>query len=208
MFIPSSFRVDDEPTLFAFLDRHSFATLVTAPNGVPFASHIPLLLDRTNRRLLGHVARANPQWEHFDGVRESLAIFTGPHAYISPTWYVHHPAVPTWNYAAVHVYGAPKLIDDAGPILDATVQKYEASRPQPWPNDLPADYREKLIRALVAFEMPLTRLEGKFKFGQNRSAEDRAGTLQHLEAGDAEEQALAAMVRQHLGLDPDQTRQK
>ncbi len=108
MYIPAAFAVKDEAILFDFIDRHSFATLVSTIDDVPFATHLPVLLDRARNRLLGHVAYANPHWRCFDGVREVLIIFQGPHAYVSPSWYVETPAVPTWNYAAVHVYGVPR----------------------------------------------------------------------------------------------------
>ena len=119
MYIPKSFQVTDPEVLAAFIRAHSFATLVSAVDGTPFATHLPLLLDQGT--LLGHVARANPHWQAFDGQREALAIFHGPHAYISPTWYATGPAVPTWNYAAVHVYGAPRLIE--GEALAALVDR-------------------------------------------------------------------------------------
>ena len=201
MFIPASFRVDDRDTLLAFIERYGFATLMsTDPNGVPFATHVPLLIDRTSDLLLGHIARANPQWEMFAG-RESLAVFHGPHAYVSPTWYTVAPAVPTWNYAAVHVYGTPRVIDAerTADVVDRLVSKYEKPRPTPWAGDIPADYRRRLLAGVVGFEMPLTRIEGKFKLGQNRSAEDRAGTIAGLRADGGEAAELAEFTERHFG---------
>ncbi len=200
MFIPSSFRIDDHDTLLAFIERYGFATLIsTDPNGVPFATHVPLLLDRSSDLLLGHIARANPQWETF-GDRESLAIFHGPHAYVSPSWYTVAPAVPTWNYAAVHVYGTPRVIDAdrTADVVDRLVSKYEKPRPNPWPGELPDDYRRRLLAGIVGFEMPLTRIEGKFKLGQNRSAEDRAGTVAGLRADGGEAAELATFTEGYL----------
>ncbi len=196
MFIPASFRIDDRDTLFAFIERYGFATLVsTDPNGVPFATHVPLLLDRSSDLLLGHIARANPQWEMFAD-RESLAVFHGPHAYVSPTWYAVAPAVPTWNYAAVHVYGTPRVIDTerTADVVDQLVSKYESHRPNPWTGDIPADYRRRLLAGVVGFEMPLTRIEGNFKLGQNRSAGDRAGTIAGLREAGGEGADLAAFT--------------
>ncbi len=201
MFIPSSFRIDDRDTLLAFIERYGFATLVsTDPNGVPFATHVPLLLDRSSDLLLGHIARANPQWEMFAG-RESLAIFHGPHAYLSPTWYATAPAVPTWNYAAVHVYGIPRVIDAdrTADVVDRLVTKYESHRPNPWTGDMPDDYRQRMLGGIVGFEMPLTRIEGKFKLGQNRSTKDRAGTLAGLRADGGEAAELAAFTEGYFG---------
>ena len=123
-------------------------------------------------------------------------IFQGPHAYVSPSWYATAPAVPTWNYAAVHVYGVPRLLDEAAcsTCSDGSSIKYEAGRERPWTMDLPADYRQKMMRAIVGFEVPLDRVEGKFKLSQNRSAEDRSGVVRALSAGGAEEQALAEFM--------------
>ncbi len=196
MFIPSSFRVEDSETLAKFMEQYGFATLVTVHNGVPFASHVPLLLDRTANVLLGHLARANPQWQSFATGTESLAIFAGPHAYISPSWYATAPAVPTWNYTTVHVYGTPRLLSDerTREVVDATVRKYEDSRVTPWKNEMPDEFRRKLLAGVVGFEMPLTRIEGKFKLGQNRSPADQAGMLAGLREDGTEANLLADFI--------------
>lgn len=196
MFIPPSFRVEDRAPLDDFMDRYSFATLVSVHGGVPFASHVPLLLDRTGNVLLGHLARANPQWEAFSSGIESLAIFHGPHAYISPSWYASAPAVPTWNYATVHVYGTPRLLtaERTREVVELTVRKYEGSRPVPWPNVMPEEFRERLLAAVVGFEMPIARIEGKFKLGQNRSGADQDGMLQALRGDGAEAGLLAEFI--------------
>ncbi len=201
MYIPAAFAVADQATLFDFIERHGFATLVSVVEGTPFATHLPMLLDRDRNLLLGHVARANPHWRAFDGAREALVIFQGPHAYVSPSWYATAPAVPTWNYAAVHVYGVPRVLDGEAQleqILTRLVDRYEGSAETAWRYDLPDEYRRKLLHGIVGFEVPIARIEGKFKFGQNRSAEDRRGMLEHLREGDAESQALAAMISAHL----------
>jgi transcriptional regulator len=200
MYIPAPFKIEDRTILYDFIERYSFATLITNVDNVPFASHLPLLLDREQAVLLGHLARSNPHWHGFDGNKEGLIVFSGPHAYISPSWYASSPAVPTWNYAAVHVYGKPRVMDDAEKLTDLLnrlVVRFESGRDQPWKNDLPADYRQKMERAVVGIEVPIVRIEGKFKFGQNRSAEDRRSMLKHLEANDAESQALAAIIREY-----------
>jgi transcriptional regulator len=149
--------------------------------------------------LISHMARANPQWQHFASGGEALAIFHGPHSYISPSWYQTAPAVPTWNYATVHAYGAPAIFSDherVVSLLRETVSFYETSFKQPWPGDLPDDYRDKLMRGIVAFEIPIARIEGKFKLGQNRSAEDTQGVFDALSrADDADSRALAQLMR-------------
>jgi transcriptional regulator len=197
MYTPSAFRADDRTALYNLIERHGFGTLVTVLDGAPFATHLPLLLDRERGLLLGHVARANPHWRALDGAAESLAIFQGPHGYVSPSWYVTGPAVPTWNYAAVHVYGAPRLLDDEARLLDLLrrlVDQYESGRPRPWTMDLPADYLKKMLHGIVGFEMPIGRVEGKFKLNQNRPAEDRRGVIGQLAEGGPEERALAEFM--------------
>jgi transcriptional regulator len=197
MYIPTAFRADDRSALYDLIDRHGFGTLVSVIDGTPFATHLPLLLDRGRGVLLGHVARANPHWHALAGSAEALAIFHGPHAYVSPSWYAPAPAVPTWNYAAVHVYGTPRLLDEAGlrDLVGRLVEQYESGRARPWTMDLPEDYMGKMLRAIVGFEIPIERIEGKFKLSQNRSTEDRAGVIAALAAGSAEERALAEFMK-------------
>lgn len=187
MYIPEAFKVVDAQRLRAVMERYSFATVVTQQVGAPFASHLPLLFDASrgaHGTLIGHMARANPQWEQFSDGREVLAIFQGPHGYISPTWYETSPAVPTWNYVAIHAYGVPQLITEAdrlAGILDELIHRYESSLPVPWSGELPAEFKARLMQAIVGFEIPVTRIEGKFKLSQNRSAADIAqvcGVLQ------------------------------
>lgn len=179
MYIPKAFREDNIEKLHVLMREYSFATLVTQQNGVPIASHLPFLLDTergSSGVLRGHMAYANPQWRTFDGKQEALVIFQGPHAYISPSWYEAELAVPTWNYAVVHAYGVPRLINDKAALynmLQALVQTYEAHFEKPWPFQLPDEYLQKMMQGIVGFEIPITRLEGKFKMSQNRSAIDQ-----------------------------------
>jgi transcriptional regulator len=205
MYIPKSFEISDEFVLDDFMTSNSFATLISTMHGTPFATHLPLIVDRTEspqRILLGHVARANPHWRAFDGKQEALAIFHGPHAYISPSWYTTSPAVPTWNYAVVHVYGVPRVVDDIGwlsHLVDRLVTIYEAGRSQPWPGVLPAEFKSNLLKAIVGFVMPVERVEGKFKLGQNRPVEDQQGVVRHLDAStDPVAQALGVLTKNHM----------
>src|ERR1041384_4098793 len=134
MYIPSKFKIEDTTKLARFIRENSFATLITQADGVPFASHLPILFEPNSPpagKLLGHMARANPQWKHFADGREILAVFHGPHAYISPRWYKTSPQVPTWNYTVVHAYGKPRLIDNDSELenlLDRTIRFYEGDR--------------------------------------------------------------------------------
>jgi len=188
VYTPPSFKESDPLKLRELMLENSFATLVTAPDGVPFATHLPFLIETgtgTEVLLRSHMARANPQWQRFQDEKEALVVFQGPHTYISPSWYEAELAVPTWNYAVVHAYGIPRLVDDAGlyDILKATVLQHEAPRENPWEmNSIPQDYVEKLMKAIVGFEIEVTRLEGKVKMSQNRSEDDRRGVIAGLEA--------------------------
>jgi transcriptional regulator len=209
MYIPSPFRIEDRQTLHAFIRRFGFATLITgaADGAEPMVTHLPLLLDADRGplgTLIGHVARANPHWQADHAANPSLAIFHGPHAYISPSWYASPaPAVPTWNYAVVHAVGELSLMPDADRVLAvvrALSRQYEPAQ-SPRQNALSPEAEAKLLGAIVAFEIPIDRLEGKFKFSQNRSREDQLGAIAALEEqGDADSIALAAFAREYLGL--------
>ena len=206
MYTPPAFRIEDAHKLSAFMRRHSFATLITHDGNAPFASHLPTLLRRdvgSHGTLVSHMARANPQWQHFASGGEVLVIFHGPHGYVSPSWYQTKPAVPTWNYAAVHAYGVPVIISDHERIvslLSETISTYEAAFEEPWPGDLPDDYRDKLVQGIVAFEISITRIEGKFKLGQNRPAADVQGVHDALSrSNDPDSQAVARLMRSECG---------
>lgn len=200
-YVPQHFRVDDPELLLPFMRRHAFATLVSAADGELQVSHVPIMAHREGSgavRLGGHVARANPHWQALEGVSRALAIFHGPHAYVSPGWYAQRPSVPTWNYAVVHARGKVRLMEDAE--LHATLHelaaKYEAGRESPWRmGDLPAAYVHGMLAQIVGFEMTVERLEGKFKLSQNRPAE-----IERVIAGlDRDgERELAALMRSQL----------
>lgn len=201
MYIPPHDRVDDQARIRAFIQAHGFATVITRTGASLWASHLPVLLDESpdGDSLRGHMARANEQWQHFAAAEEALCIFNGPHAYISPSWYEAKVAVPTWNYANVHVYGRPRIEADPGYLLKVlrdTTAKYESKMPVPWTMDLPEDYLSRMTKMVVAFSIRVTRVQAKFKFGLGRSAEDQAGVMRALEnADDPESRMLAAFVR-------------
>src|SRR5579871_2781194 len=174
MYLPAHFREDDIAVLHDFIRNHSFGILVTQHEGAPFATHLPFLFDAArgpHGTLIAHMALGNPQWRTFSEQREALAIFSGPHAYVTPSWYEVELSVPTWNYAIVHAYGTLELLqtDELREQLNELVRVNEAGFEQPWPNRLPDDYREKMMRGVVGFSMRITRLEGKFKMSQNRN---------------------------------------
>jgi transcriptional regulator len=205
MYIPDSFNVTDEAEIVAFIERYDFATLVSVAGGSLTATHVPVIVERESSGLVivGHLARANPHWRAFDGATEALLIFHGPHGYISPTWYVNAPAVPTWNYAVVHASGRPQSREDAPFIeneLRRLVDRYEGTRAGGWRIDgLPAEYLTRGLAGIVGFEMKVQRLEAKFKLGQNRAVADRAGTIAGLERDASPEGlALATFTRAYL----------
>jgi transcriptional regulator len=198
MYNPKHFCADDIAQMHDLIRHHSFAILVTQHAGAPFATHLPFLLDARRGRhgtLLAHLARPNPQWHDLAAGQEALAIFQGPHAYISPSWYGVVPSVPTWNYAAVHASGTARIVDDPAELramLARLVDENESRFEQPWRMDLPEDYMDRMMRGVVGFEIAITRLEGKLKMSQNRSADDRRRVVDALERhGD---HATAAMV--------------
>lgn len=181
MYIPPHFKVDDAETLTAFLHANSFANLVTVVNGEPFATHLPLLFRPETNTLIGHLAKANPQCEHLESAESVLAIFTGPHGYISPRWYTHAPAVPTWNYTAVHVYGKPKLITELEKLTELVLALEAHFEPYPLAYD-PAFLAPKL-KGIVGVEIEVSRIEGKFKLSQNIPAESRGKVIETLKRG-------------------------
>jgi transcriptional regulator len=187
MYVPDHFREDRPEVLHDAMRRIGFATLVTQDLE---ANHLPMLLQ--DGMLRGHVARANPVWKA--GAGEALAIFLGPHAYVSPSWYPSKAetgkAVPTWNYLTVHARGSIRWIQDADWLrahVTALSAAHEAGRPEPWAiTDAPASYVDGLLRAIVGFELMAATLEGKWKLSQNRDAADRAGVGEGL-LGDGHE---------------------
>ena len=177
MYIPQANRVEEQAALLAFMQAHSFATLVSLVQGELFATHLPLVIVAQGDQILvrGHLAKANPHWQELATQREVLVIFQGPHAYISPTHYEKWESVPTWNYIAVHAYGSARLIQDEAGLLAALgelIAANEATYQQQW-DSLPDKFRHGMLNGIVAFEIAVTRLEGKFKLSQNRPAGDQ-----------------------------------
>jgi transcriptional regulator len=198
MYIPPLNRVEDRQSINAFIHAHGFATLITNGGGKITASHLPVLLDEQANILRSHMARANEQWKSFASSDEVLCIFHGPHAYISPSWYEQQHTVPTWNYAVVHVYGKPSLVDDAELkqiVLDTTA-KHESAMPKPWTVPLSEKEMGAMLKAIVGFKIDITRVEAKFKLGQNRSPEDQEKMLRTLQAApDEESRALGRFIQ-------------
>jgi len=193
LYVPEHFRETRIEVLRAFVERHSFGTLVAVtPEGIT-ANHIPMqLLSGSDGPglLRGHIARANPLWRLLEPGASVLAVFIGPDHYVSPSWYPskheHGEAVPTWNYATVHVKGHIRFIDDPGwlrTLVESLTDEHERQSVNRWRiTDAPADYIAGMLRAIVGFEIQVLAIEGKFKGSQNRSAADRAGVAEALRA--------------------------
>lgn len=204
VYLPPAFTETRDDLLLAHIERHEFGLLVSHGAGGQMASHIPFLAVRRNGQLIlqGHIARPNPQVADLDQGGEGLAIFLGPHAYVSPTWYTAGPAVPTWNYTAVHAYGDVRTIRDAEWLRDMVVRlsaRHEAREPTaPWRADaLPEAYFAGMLNGIVGVELAVSRLEGKFKLSQNRPAADRPGIAAALaRREDADSRAVAELMRQ------------
>lgn len=203
MYIPDAFQMNRMADCHDLIRENEFGTLTTVDDeGVPFTTHLPFLVqpdEGESGTLYAHMARANPQWRHFENDRPVLCVFQGEHGYISPNWYTTRLYVPTWNYVAVHTYGRPEIISDGGEIDDLMRQLSHPYEPQPggWSFDRMAEkQREGLKKGIVAFRIPIARLEGKAKLGQNKGDEQRLAAADGLAAtGDPMAIKLASRMR-------------
>ena len=203
VYLPPAFTEARPAVLIDHIERHDFGLLVSHGTAGLVASHIPFLVERQGEELhlLGHLARPNPQVEELRRGEEALAIFTGPHAYISPGWYAGGPSVPTWNYVDVHAYGTLRLIEEGAWLrrfLRRLTDRHEAANPAPWRmQDLPEAYLDGMLKGIVGLDITVTRLEGKYKLSQNRPAVDRPRVIAALEnRGDADALAVARLMRE------------
>lgn len=194
MYIPPAFHETDREKIASVIRAARLANLVTATQAGPFVTPLPLFFDEAegeNGTLYGHVARANPQWRHAP-LGEAAAVFMGPDAYVTPSWYETKQetgkVVPTWNYVTVHAHGPVEFFDDARRLLDTVTRLtrlHEAPRTKPWEvSDAPEDYIAAQLRGIIGLRLPITRLEGKVKMSQNRSQADRRGVADGLAASD------------------------
>lgn len=205
IYIPAHFEERDVGEMHRLMERTPFATLLSSIDGDIQVTHLPLLVDSTaapNGVLTGHMARANSHWKCLHQGRH-LAIFHGPHRYISPAWYMEHPSVPTWNYAVVHAIGACRLIEDAASVLRLTAeltQRFERDNGTDW--QLPEDpaYLSKMASHIVGFELTISELKGKFKLSQNRMPKDMRNVIAALEeAGRDWDHDLANLMKPRAG---------
>lgn len=204
MYVPPAFAEQDPATLHDLIEQHSFGLLVSQVDGEPFATHLPLLLDRAagpQGSLLGHLARANRQWKTLAG-QTVLSVFSGPHAYISPAWYEAENVVPTWNYTAVHVSGRVVLLEDPDQLFALVAQMtdfYERTRPEPWSVGERNTFLDRLLPLIVGFRVEIDRIEGKWKLSQNHPVERRERMIRALaEQGTENATAIAQAMRATL----------
>jgi len=202
MYSPPYNRVEKRAEVVEFMRANNFPVLVTGSGGVLHASHLPVTIHETGEQIVidMHMAKNNPQWnEFFDD--EVMVIFAGPHAYVSPRWYADKERVPTWNYAAVHAYGVPKVHSDRKTKSESQRRLIESIDPQwlPKHDALREEYVDQMLGGIVNFSIPVTRLDTRWKLSQNRGRREQELIAAQLEKStDSTEQALAALTRKHL----------
>jgi len=201
MYSPPYNRVEKRPQVLEFMRANNFVLLVTGRNDALHASHLPVMLHEEKEQIVldMHMARANAQWREFSGA-EVLVVFFGPHAYVSPRWYEEKERVPTWNYAAVHAYGVPKLLEDRKAKHASQRRLIERLDAQWLPqfDALREEYVQRMLGAIVNFRIPVTRLETRWKLSQNRGRREQELIVAQLEkSSDPTARALAALTRKH-----------
>lgn len=202
MYIPLSFKEENPDVLFKFIEKYSFGVLFSQHQNKPEATHLPFLINKEKGPkglLIAHFAKANKHWKKLIPEKEILCVFQGPHTYISPSWYKTRETVPTWNYATVHVYGKPKLIQDLEElrkmVTDLT-NYHETTVESDWDLKEAKASFETDLRAIVGIEIEITRMEGKFKFNQNRSREDQLSVVEQLDGKKLSD--AAAIMKKNL----------
>lgn len=206
MYLPRYYEVNDRPKLFEFMKDNSFGILFSHTGDEPMASHLPFIVDvdgGDNGLILGHMAKANRQWRYADG-QQVMVVFHGPHSYVSPTWYQEEDVVPTWNYVAVHATGIFKASEDPA-VMEESVRRltaqHEESQPQPWQMDYSTEYADQMLKRVVAFQIEITSLQGKWKLNQNHPEErrQRVAAKLHTSTGDADRQIAKLMDEDMAG---------
>ena len=201
MYIPKYFKIEEEEVIYDFIDKYGFATLFSQHEGEPYATHLPLMLNESENALYGHFARPNQQWKDVEN-QQVLAVFQGPHCYISPSWYETDKAVPTWNYVSIHVYGKMEIVDDPKAVFDSLndlVEKYESDDSPYSLGEVEPSYVEGLAKGIVAFKINITKIEAKAKLSQNHPIERQKLVIQHLEnSTDQDNLRVASLMKKNL----------
>lgn len=206
MYIPEHFRVREHAAAIAFMQANPFIILVSCTDDGPFASHVPVVIRESGDHLVlrGHVAKANPHWKYLEQNPQCLTIFHGPHAYISPSNYNTLENVPTWNYGAVHLYGTARTYsspDALQSMLHELIATFEAAYAQQW-DSLDQAYRDRMLNHIVGFEITATKLEAKFKLGQNRAKNEQTNMIQSLSKSDDTGVSGVARMMEEQGMGP------
>jgi len=188
MYVPKHFEITDKGEINSFIEANAFGQLISTVGGRLFSTHLPVLLNDEGNHLLGHLARANPQWKDIEE-QEVMITLQGPHDYISPSWY-HSPGVPTWNYQTVHIYGNCHVFEDATKlkqVVDKLTEKFESAFEEPWK----LTYKASMLQGIVGIEVEITEIQCKYKLSQNRSREDQTKVTKLLQETGSRELALA-----------------
>ncbi len=194
MYIPKHFEVTEQAPLWELMRQFNFGLLITAPDGIPYATSIPFTPLEEQQKLTAHVARANPQWQQLEAAKEVLVVFQAEHALISSRWYDSAPNVPTWNYATVHAYATPRLLNpsETRAQLEALMTKHGHTKDM---KELPEDFISRMQNGVVGFELNLIRLEGKFKLSQNKTLHDQQNVIAKLEQQGELERGIATRMK-------------
>lgn len=201
MYIPSYFKIDDKATMISIIKDYSFATLFSIHDGIPVATHLPLILNRDNTYLYGHFARPNPQWKDIKA-QTVLVIFHGPHCYISPSWYETNRAVPTWNYVTVHIYGEVEWVENEQELnesLHEMVSKYEPPNSPYNLEEIDDAFLSGMNKGIQGFKIKINKMEGKAKLSQNHPEERQRLVATKLEQSlRTDEQEIAKLMKENL----------
>ncbi|MEH7179779.1 FMN-binding negative transcriptional regulator [Neobacillus vireti] len=201
MYIPKHFKIDNDEVIYNFIEKNSFATLFSQHNGEPYATHLPLLLNKEEGFLYGHFARPNEQWKDIEN-QNVLVIFQGPHCYISPSWYETNQAVPTWNYVAIHVYGQLEIVENEQEVYESLldmVKKYEKPGSSYHLEDVDDKYIMGMSKGIVGFKIKISKIEGKAKLSQNHPTERQELVIKQLEnSSDQNNLQIAELMKRNL----------
>jgi transcriptional regulator len=200
MYVPKAFEESDLNKLHNLILNNNFGILFNQTEDGPFATHLPFMIDAARGEfgtLIAHFAKANSHWQLFDSSQEVLVVFQGPHSYISPSWYENKVTVPTWNYAVTHVYGIPEITHDKEKkraMVAQLVHYHEADRENPWDIESAEPVMDAELDHIVGFEIPISRIEGKYKFNQNRTLADQTGVAEALQDSVHENESQVASI--------------
>ncbi len=199
MYIPNHYKWKDNEAILSFIERFNFGLIISADNDKPSATHLPFVVEKRGNSIyiISHFARANPQWKAIEN-KEILVVFNEPHSYISPSFYSKKQNVPTWNYLSVHVYGKAKILEeeqDVFKVLETSIHSFEPSYKKQW-EEISVDYKQKMVKGIVAFEIEVTEIQAKEKLSQNKTKEEQERIIANFSNSEDENQKLIAQFMQ------------